>query len=388
MQATAIYIHVPFCHSKCAYCDFYSIANFSRKDDYVNALCDEIRLRALKSNVRQIVSTIYFGGGTPSLLTTADLFRILMTLIDHFDCLTLSEFTIECNPEDVTHDYVSSLNSLLRSLPDAFSRSIRLSVGLQSFNDRALRLFKRRHTASQNRSAIRLLQDVGFENISADLIFAYPEQTIEELEEDLQQLVETNVQHVSTYILSIEQGTLFHKMLQRGDFNALSDSFVETMYHHVSRTLREAGFDHYEISNFAKRGFQSKHNSAYWSCDIPYLGFGPAAHSYDGCSLRTSNVSNLLQYIHGIQSSAPIFSEDRLTEDNRYDEFVMTRLRTREGIHLLTLRRKFGNGKVDYLLSQARPYIQTEKLHFSNEWLRLTSYGIMISDSIFSDLMK
>lgn len=357
-------------------------------EDYVNALCDEIRWRASKSNERRSVSSLYFGGGTPSILPTNDLLRILKTLTDHFDFSTLSEFTIECNPEDITIDYVSSLKNVLHSIPDVFQRSIRLSVGLQSFNDKALHLFRRRHTASQNHTAIRLLQDSGFENLSADLIFAYPEQTVENLEDDLRQLIETNVQHVSTYILSFEQGTLLYKMLKRGDLISLSDSFIASMYDRVSRTLCEAGFDHYEISNFASEGFRSKHNSAYWSCDIPYMGFGPSAHSYDGCSLRMSNVSDLLQYIQGIQSEEPKVLEDRLTEDNRYDEFVMTRLRTREGIHLPTLRHKFGKEKADYLLRQAVSYVQTKKLQLSDDWLRLTSSGIMISDSIFSDLMK
>ena len=235
---------------------------------------------------------------------------------------------------------------------------------------------------------MRLLQDAGVKNISVDLIIAYPSQTISDLQQDLSLLLSLKAQHISTYILSFETGTPLTRQLNLNKISALPDTLVENMYLTVARTLTSSGYEHYEISNFALPGFHSKHNSAYWTCDIPYLGFGPSAHSYDGKNSRTANVSNLTQYIYGIQSNAPIISEDNLTEENKFDEYLMTHLRTRQGIVLKNLSERFGQDKVDYLLAQAHPYISSGKMLLSDNQLHLTLSGIMTSDTIIANLMR
>ena len=371
-----IYVHIPFCASRCSYCDFFSTLRLADAGAYVEALLDEARMRAPEL-CGEAVTTLYMGGGTPSQLPLPLLTRLVDGLKNVFDLSAVEEFTIEANPDDVDSKWVASL------LPLGVNR---VSMGVQSFEDPILRLIGRRHTAVQAVEAVGRLRSVGIDNISIDLIFGLPGQTLESWEESVNLAIDMRPQHISAYGLTYEEGTRLWHQRERGEVIEVPEEQCLEMYRILVARMREAGYEHYEISNFALPGFHSRHNSSYWH-DIPYLGLGAAAHSYDG-KVRRSNPCNLQQYIDKVLAGATTYEQEQLTLWERYDERVMLGLRTSCGVDADRLRADFGDEAWQYFTREARRHIDIGNLRIK-EGRRyvLTSDGIMLSDAIIRDLM-
>lgn len=377
-----IYIHVPFCARRCAYCDFYSTTlAASLQVDYVNALCREIALRRNEAGGDRI-ETVYLGGGTPSLLAPLLLGRIFDAVWAAYDVVPEAEVTLEANPDDLSDDYVARL----RELPIN-----RLSLGVQTFSDPLLRLLGRRHTAAQALCALERCRRAGFDNLSLDLMFGLPGQTLEDWEADLARALGFGPAHLSAYSLSYEEGTRLWQMRGRGQVAEAPDDLSRAMYERLIDRTQAAGMEHYEISNFARPGRRARHNAAYWH-GVPYLGFGAAAHSYSGTSRRW-NVADVRRYI--VAAGCPPHGGEQLDARTRYNEMVMTALRTVEGLDLKQVELQFGSVRLDELLCLARPHLQRGLLQQvpavggqgGGACLRLTRAGLFVSDDVMSDLL-
>jgi oxygen-independent coproporphyrinogen-3 oxidase len=368
-----IYFHIPFCKTRCAYCDFFSSTNKNRKEAYVETLCKELQNRKdyLKA---QTVETIYFGGGTPSLLSAKEFDRLFETL---YACRYMVdrqgyEITLEANPDDITREYLRSI----RHLP--FNR---ISLGVQSFNDMELRFLNRRHNAQSAIRAVDLCKESGFTNISIDLMYGLPGQTHEIWLENIRQAIDLKIKHISAYHLIYEEGTKLYEMLQQGLFTPVDEELSVKMFHSLIDLLAEAGFEHYEISNFAQPDKRSKHNSAYWT-GAYYLGIGASAHSYNGTSRQWNKKmigSHYLKYEPEIET---------IDERTAYNDFIITRLRTMEGINTDELPVLFGEREKKNCLKKAEKFLAAGRLEISGNRLRLTRKGIFVSDGIMSELMK
>ena len=371
-----IYIHVPFCKTRCAYCDFFSTTLHDMKSRYVDALCQELAMRRNYLH-DEPVGTLYFGGGTPSQLSEKD-FRVIFNRIQEvYGLEACEEITLEANPDDLTDDYMEMLTTL------PFNR---ISMGIQTFHEPTLQLIGRRHTAQEAIEAVRRCQQHGFNNISIDLIYGLPGETLEQWKEDLQTAFSLKVQHISAYHLTYEQGTRLWQMLQRKEICEVDEDTSVELFRILCEEMQKAGYEHYEISNFALPGYRSRHNSAYWH-EVPYLGCGPGAHSFDGDS-REWNVSSLQKYIEALEQGQRDYEQETLDKDTRYNEFIMTRLRTCEGFSLSDLRQRFGQAYHDYCLHLATPFLRQGLLLQKENTLRLSREGIFVSDDIISDLMR
>ncbi|MBO4905426.1 MAG: radical SAM family heme chaperone HemW [Bacteroidaceae bacterium] len=364
----SIYIHIPFCRSRCIYCDFYSTTQEDKIAAYVEAVCCELRDRRHELGAED-VQTIYFGGGTPSLLSANQLHAVLNCIYKEYSVSGTAEVTVEMNPDDV----------LRLGLVEGFNR---VSLGVQTFDDKLLRFIRRRHDAATAVNAVGQLQAEGCSNISIDLIYGLPNQTLALWERDLDTALSLGVQHLSAYALSYEPGTPLHRMLQEQRVCEADDELSATMYYRLCERASQAGFEHYEISNFALPGFRSRHNSSYWK-GAPYLGIGPGAHSYDGLRKRRANTPNLTAYLCGERPA----EVEVLSDSELYDEAVMCGLRTCEGIDLTCLSARFGQHRLDYLLRMAQPHIKAQRLTIADNHLRLSHAALMVSDGIMSDLM-
>ena len=367
-----IYIHIPFCKSRCRYCDFYSTTFLDLREEYTEALVIEAELRKHYLGTEP-VSTIYFGGGTPSLLSASQIELILRKIHSLYKVEDEAEITLEANPGDLTKEY-------LRELRDTGIN--RLSIGIQSFDNNNLRLIGRRHTAEEAKEAVRMAQEAGFGNISIDLIYGIPGQTTEQWEEELRQAIQLDVQHISTYCLTYEDGTKMTQMLQNGDIIAVDDDTENRMYAILVNTLKDNGFEQYEVSNFAKVGYYSHHNSAYWD-DTPYMGLGAAAHSYDGRT-RQWNISDIKEYIRQVQTKDLQPEKEVLTERDKYNECVMLSLRTAKGIDLNRLTEE----ERDYCLRKAETFINNGQLVSCGNRIVATMSGINILNLITEHLMQ
>ncbi|MBO5626886.1 MAG: radical SAM family heme chaperone HemW [Prevotella sp.] len=369
-----LYIHIPFCESRCIYCGFYSTTLAQLKEQYVEAVCNEAsNTLHLKSTFGNF-STVYLGGGTPSQLSPALLHRLFehLEIGDEANSKEL-EITMECNPDDLTDDYAAAL----RDLPIN-----RISMGAQTFSDDRLRFLHRRHTSRQVSEAVERLRHIGIDNISIDLMFGFPGETLSDWEADIQQALALQVEHISAYSLMFEEGTPLYALREHGKVKEADEELSLKMYETLIDRLTAAGYEHYEISNFARPGFHSRHNSSYWD-GTPYIGLGAAAHSYDIDS-RWWNVSNVREYIRRVQhDESPIEETEVLNDETRYNDAVMTALRTREG---LPLERLSGSQR-QYLLSQARPHLERQLITMEDNHLRLTRQGLFVSDMVMSDLM-
>ncbi len=313
-----VYIHVPFCVSKCGYCDFCRVTDLGKIPAYISSLENEI----LFSEVcMKSPSTIYVGGGTPSCLRLSDFIRLLDIINSRFDVSNVLEFTVECNPDDVTPEFVKTLVD---------GNVNRVSLGCQSLDDRMLRFMGRRHDSDQVRSAIRMLRSAGISNISVDLIFGLPEVEGYSFSDDIARFVDLDVPHLSAYALSYEEGSRFSKMLSEGKLTPASDDVVADQYEILISALRAADYNHYEISNYARAGFEAIHNSSYWD-RIPYWGFGPAASSFYG-NRRWTNTYSVDEYVGN--KGVEVFNEEVLSDDDIYNEVVMLRLRTSRGFSM------------------------------------------------------
>ena len=403
-----IYIHIPFCESRCIYCGFYSTTSLKLRDAYVDALCKEMTLRPWTSETgtelgkEQQIETIYLGGGTPSQLSSDQLMRLFDGIrfymregrrarSEEFICDADSfegmEITMECNPDDVTEDFCETL----RKLPVN-----RISMGAQTFSDDRLRFLHRRHNALEVSQAVDRLRKAGIGNISIDLMFGFPDETLEDWTSDIQQAIDLDVEHISAYSLMYEEGTALYRMLEQKKIQEIGEELSRKMYETLIDMLTSAGYKHYEISNFAKPGYASRHNSSYWH-EIPYIGLGAAAHSYrreikengEIEVTRSWNVDNIQEYIESIQLGTRPFQEEKLNLDTRYNDLITTALRTSEGINLEWMRKEFGERYVQQLLREAKGKIRRGWMQLSDDGnhLSLTREGIYISDNIMSDFM-
>lgn len=370
-----IYIHIPFCKTRCIYCDFYSTTRSDLRQRYIRALCRELtdRKNYLKG---ETINTIYLGGGTPSQLHEEDFRLIFATIYQHYTVNDNPEITLEANPDDLTPSYVEMLSSL------PFNR---VSMGIQTFDEDTLRLLKRRHTAQTAVDAIKICRDGGFQNISIDLIYGLPGETLERWEKDLNTAISLNVEHISAYHLTYEKGTSIYNMLQNKQIKEVDEELSVRFFSLLIETLKKQGYEHYEISNFCKPGMYSRHNTSYWK-GIPYLGCGPSAHSFDGSS-REWNISSIKEYMEGIELGKRCYETEERDKATAYNEFIITTIRTMWGASLSKLKEEFGMELWEYCNRMAAPYLATHKLEIHEGSLRLTKEGIFISDSIMSDLL-
>lgn len=365
---------MPFCKCRCIYCDFYSTTlgeEFRKK--FVETLCDELAYR--KDYLpNRLIKTVYFGGGTPSQLSVCEIRTIIDRIHSTYDVAQDAEITFEANPDDVTPELVSELIDLGIN---------RVSLGVQTFNDALLKLLHRRHTAAQARKAVHLLKNGGFENISIDLIYGLPQQTLNMFEADLADAFSLPITHLSSYALSIEEGTVLHKMVKNNKLQiADEDSFVAE-YDALMKAASNAGFEHYEISNFALPEYHSRHNSAYWD-GTPYLGCGPGAHSYDGKS-RRYNLPDINAYI----SQHPVIPHETesLFPEAQFNERVFTSLRTQKGLDLERLKKDFAPIWCENLVAEAQRHLEGGRLNYNGHFIALTQKGYFVSDDVMSDLM-
>ena len=389
-----LYIHIPFCKSRCIYCGFYSTTHLDLRQRYVDALCREMMLRSERAEGRnQRPETIYLGGGTPSQLTTEQLRQLFKYInkvygLDHTE--PPLEVTIEMNPDDVTVEYAA----VLQQLPIN-----RVSLGAQTFDDQRLRFLHRRHTAAQVSRAVSILRSAGIRNISIDLMYGFPGETLSDWQRDIDAALALDVEHISAYCLMIEEGTPLARMMEQTTVPGAStpslspnEELERAMYELLIDKLTADGYEHYEISNFARPGYRSRHNSSYWH-DVPYVGLGAAAHSYDISLLpsptagiirrRSWNVSDIRAYIEAIEHGELPSEGEVLSDASHYNERVMLGLRTCEGVDLTTL----SDHHRSYCLREAEPFLKDGLLRRNQDSLILTRRGLFVSDMVMSSLM-
>lgn len=371
---THLYIHIPFCRRRCVYCDFYSTTSETKKEEYVGALCREISNRAgeLPS---QHLDTIYIGGGTPSQLTPSQLTQIFHTIETTFHISSDAEITLEGNPDDMTDDYLTALSQTPVN---------RISMGVQSFDDEQLRFLCRRHDSKGAIQAYKACRKHGFKNISLDLMYGLPGETMSDWQQDIETMISLSPDHISAYHLIYEEGTPLYKLLEKEKIHEVDEELSLAMYRLLVDKLQAAGYEHYEISNFSRPDKSSRHNSCYWDGE-PYLGCGAAAHSYDGQKRRWNNAS-LDEYIKG--RGYPPFGYEELDTATKYNDYIMTRLRTNTGISTDEVAILFSPSLSKYLSDSAREHLASGMLEHYKGRIRLSSRGIFISDGIMSDLMK
>lgn len=370
-----IYIHIPFCKRRCIYCDFFSTTRSEKKSAYVHALCRELEMR--KDYLEgEDIETIYFGGGTPSQLSKEELEEIFTYIYKVYHIRPNAETTLEANPDDLTPEYVE----MLRQFPIN-----RISMGIQTFQKETLKLLHRRHTARQAIEAFQRCREAGFHNISIDLMYGLPGETLETWKQDLQQAIALHPEHISAYHLIYEEGTALWNLKEQHRVEEADEELSLTLFSTLIDALTQAGYQHYEISNFCLPEFHSRHNSSYWT-GKKYLGCGPSSHSYNGNS-RQWNVASLDHYIEGITSGKPDYEIEELDIYTRYNDFVITSIRTCWGMSLSHLRSEYGEELYRYCLRMASPHLDEGVLEIHEDVLKLTRKGIFISDGIMSDLL-
>lgn len=399
MYLPGLYIHVPFCKSRCIYCDFYSTTCTEKlQQPYTEALCQELTQRKSYLDSKTLGS-VYIGGGTPSVMSTHLLERIFDAIVQHWRLAPNAEITIEVNPDDITPNFMKAIASLPIN---------RVSMGVQTFIDDNLHFLNRRHTAHQAIEAVSVLHDAGIHNISIDLIYGLPNQTVEDWQRDLEQAFVLPISHLSAYALIYEQGTLLYSMREQGSVSEIDEEESLRMFQWIMKHAESAGFLHYEISNFAHPGCEAHHNSGYWH-NMHYIGAGPSAHSYNGYS-RQWNTADLNAYIDadGNTTNEHLITVESLSKKMKQEEVLLTQLRTASGLDIASFRHDFGEQQLDAVLSRATPYINSGHLSFADSApqtflplplfnqlpdtafpsLCLTRKGIFISDDIISSLFE
>lgn len=386
-----IYVHIPFCESRCIYCGFYSTTAKEWRSRYVDALVKEMQMRRdefirLNDNGKCFVDTIYIGGGTPSTLSVSDLERILNSIYSIYPCripntngkaytetTPIREITIEMNPDDVTPELVASMRALGVN---------RISLGVQTFSDEGLRFIHRRHNAVQAMRSVEIVRQSGIDNVSIDLMFGFPDETLDDWQYDLNSALALKPDHISAYSLMYEEGTPLHRMLENGKVKPIDDETSLAMYTTLMNTLSANGYEHYEISNFCLPGKRAIHNSSYWN-DTPYLGFGAAAHSYNLLT-RSWNIADVKEYVRSIENGSLPSESESIDPDTHYDDIITTAMRTREGVDLQHLHPEYRS----YALRCAKNDIENGLLEIVDGCLRLTRQGLFVSDMVMSNLMK
>ena len=369
-----IYLHIPFCKKRCIYCDFFSTTQNEKKEAYVDSLCRELVARKEYLGGEDI-ETIYFGGGTPSQLEQKDFEQIFATIYKVYQVQPDAEITVEANPDDLNKEYLEQLIKL------PFNR---LSMGIQTFNDETLKLLHRRHTAVQAIDAYKRCREAGFKNISIDLIYGLPGETLEGWDKDLQQALDMRPEHISAYHLIYEEGTALWKLREQHRVEEVDEDLSVSFFERLIHTLKAAGYIHYEISNFCLPGYHSRHNSSYWQ-GKKYLGCGPSAHSFD-LKTRQWNIASLDKYIESINQGKNVSELEDLDLYTRYNERIITNIRTCWGMPLDKLQEEFGPQLYNYCMRMAKPHLEAHTLEIKDGVLKLTEEGIFTSDGIMSDL--
>ena len=368
----AIYIHIPFCKQACHYCDFHFSTSMKKKDDMVLALAKEIQLR--KHEIAEKVETIYFGGGTPSVLTNVEIKFLIQEVYQNFEVIKNPEITLEANPDDLSEERIIALSQTPIN---------RLSIGVQSFFEADLKLMNRAHNSAEAKKSLAIATQY-FDNISVDLIYGIPGLTNAMWLENIETALSFGVPHISSYALTVEPKTALYKLIQTGKIAEPKDDVAQEHFEILVKTLTDEGFVHYELSNFGKPDYFSKNNSSYW-LGKKYLGIGPSAHSFDGKS-RSWNIANNSLYIKSISEEKLPHEVEILTQEDRYNEYVMTGLRTIWGISLERIEKEFGNDYLTYLLKQADKFLLDGLLSIHENVLRTTAKGKFLADGIASDL--
>ncbi|OFY57682.1 MAG: hypothetical protein A2V50_05460 [Bacteroidetes bacterium RBG_19FT_COMBO_42_10] len=370
-----IYVHIPFCKKLCNYCDFYHVIACEDHTFFLKALFREAEIRQ-NYTANEPVSTIYFGGGTPSVLSVKELETVLDYLRTHFSAEPACETTIELNPDDITPEYLKGLKKT------GFTR---ISIGIQSWREEDLKMLNRRHTIMQASKALEDTLKTGFENITIDLIYGIPGMSLKAWESNLDQSLAFDIKHLSAYHLTIEPGTIFGRMKEKGLFKEADEEKSNAEFNILVKKTEAAGFMHYEISNFGKPGYFSLHNTNYWK-QVPYIGLGPSAHSFNGYS-RQWNISDLNKYIRYVDNGTEFFEKEDLDIKTRFNEYIMTSLRTMWGIDLEYLERTFEKESYDYVINLSGKFIDYGMMKRDKKNLVLTNQGKMISDNIISEFM-
>lgn len=372
-----IYIHIPFCKQACHYCDFHFSTSLKNKDSLLSALKKEIELQKnyFSTTDNAKINTIYFGGGTPSLLSQTELIGIIDKLYSRFDISNDAEITLEANPDDLTIKKIKELKT---------SPINRFSIGIQSFFDEDLKLMNRAHNTQEALTAVKASQDMGFENITIDLIYGIPTLTNENWKYNLQQAFNLDVKHISSYCLTIEEKTAFAHFVKEGKMKNTDENKSADQFEIMLEEMNKHNFIQYEISNFCKDNFFSKHNSNYWKKEH-YLGLGPSAHSYNG-SNRQWNISNNALYIKSLEEGKLNFEKETLTTTEQYNDYILTSLRTMWGSDLDYIQLKMGNDYITHCLSEAEQFIARGDMYNENNHLFLTDKGKLFADRIASTL--
>ena len=370
---SGIYIHIPFCKQACHYCDFHFSTSMKKKDEMVLAMVKELQLRKDEFQ-HEVVETIYFGGGTPSILSIDDLSLLIDEVFHNYNVINNPEITVEANPDDLDNESIRQL---------ANSPINRLSIGIQSFFEDDLKLMNRAHNADEAKRCLEVATQ-HFDNISVDLIYGIPNMSNEKWKQNIETALSFGVPHISSYALTVEPKTALHTFIQKGIIAQPDDEVAQEHFQILVDTLTEHNFIHYELSNFGKENYFSKNNSAYW-LGKKYLGIGPSAHSYDG-EKRGWNVSNNALYIKSIQENKLPIETEVLSKTDRYNEYIMTGLRTIWGVSLHRIETEFGTTYLEYLNLHAAKYIEDHLLFVDENILRTTKKGKFLSDGIASDL--
>ncbi|MBO0324317.1 radical SAM family heme chaperone HemW [Muricauda sp. CAU 1633] len=370
---SGVYIHVPFCKQACHYCDFHFSTQLGKKETMVDALVKEMELR--KDELpNELVETIYFGGGTPSVLSNEEIERLIQTVYDHYNVIDMPEITLEANPDDLSSNRIVQLsNSLIN----------RLSIGIQSFFEEDLQLMNRAHNAEEAENCIREATK-HFDNISIDLIYGIPGMSNDRWKTNIQKTVDFGLPHISSYALTVEPKTALKKFIEKGIVPDVDDEQAQEQFYILVDLLEANGFINYEISNFGKPGFFSRNNTSYW-LGKTYLGIGPSAHSFDGQN-RSWNIRNNVKYIKSIGAGELPNETETLTQTDRYNEYVMTGLRTIWGVSLERITADFGPKYVEYLTQQSHKFLEQGLLVLENDTLLTTKKGKFLADGIASDL--
>ena len=383
---SGIYIHIPFCKQACHYCDFHFSTSMKKKDEMVLALAKEIQMRknelldsalhldSARCDKNEVIETIYFGGGTPSTLQIADIKFLINSIYENYIVSEKPEITLEANPDDLSEDYLIELSEIGVN---------RLSIGIQSFFEDDLKLMNRAHNAVEAKKCLEIATQY-FDNISLDLIYGIPSMSNEKWQQNIETALSFGIPHISSYALTVEPKTALSKLIQTGKIAQPKDEVAEAHFQILVETLEANGFIHYELSNFGKENYFSKNNSAYW-LGKKYIGIGPSAHSYNGVS-RSWNVSNNSLYIKSIQEDKLPNEVEILSPTDRYNEYIMTGLRTVWGVSLERIESEFGNDYLAYLQKQAQKFINDDLLFIENKILKPTPKGKFLTDGIASDL--
>jgi oxygen-independent coproporphyrinogen-3 oxidase len=369
-----IYLHIPFCRKKCNYCNFVSLASTRNREEFANALKSEMKLQKDYLN-KEIINTIYFGGGTPSILPADVIGGFIQTARELFKIAHNAEITLEANPDDITEKYCEELIA---------SGINRFSMGVQSFFDEDLQYLGRSHNGEQARKALKTLVGLQQSEISADLIYGIPGLSDNKLEKNLQIMLDFGIPHISTYALTVEEKTPLAFLIGRGKLPSTDETDMVRQFYLILDKLEQHGYQHYEISNYALPGHESRHNSAYWSGE-KYLGLGPSAHSYDILS-RQWNVASVSEYINQIENGKVPFERENMDERSRFNEYVMTALRTSKGIDLEKIKEDFGEDKMNEVLHLISNYVESGKVERVGDHIKLTRDGKIFADRISSDL--